>query len=316
MFFWQKTDGRRIQFEDALKHIYHCQYRNKPATLTSLKGALGLRAQNGLALLEELEKKKTVRISGEGIELTPSGKAWALQVIRAHRLWESHLCDDIGLPLEDIHRQAEIKEHQLTEEEVNRLEEKLGFPVRDPHGDPIPTSAHKMDKSPATCILDWPVGKMARIVHIEDEPPSVFTQILSEGLLLDTFVKVLQSNENGLRLWTNLHDCWIAPIIGANIFVDEAPEWVKEEAAIALTSIPKGEKAKILFIKAQGLTRRRFMDLGLVPGTVIQSVMPSAFKEPLAYLVRGTLIALRREQSNQIIVQKVEKEDDDSSKTR
>ena len=305
MFFWSSSQRRRVQYEDALKHIYNCQYKNTDATIDSLSGALGMRPKQSLALVEEMEAKKLLRISGNGFLLTPHGKAWALQVIRAHRLWESHLSSEVGVPLDKLHDYAEQKEHKLSEEEVNQLDAQLGYPKRDPHGDPIPSATHKLEKIDAVSLVDWPTGKLARIVHIEDEPHSIFAQILSEGLLLDTLVKVIKSDEKGLHLWTNVHECWLAPIVASNVYVESAPEWVEAAKAQPLSVLKPGEKGRIITLNSQGLNRRRIMDLGLVPGTVIEAVMPSALGEPLAYRVRESMIALRHEQAQRILIQRI-----------
>ena len=138
---------QRIQFEDTLKHIYNSQNRGEHATILSLAGGLGIRLKKSVRLVEELGRRGLVHISGEGLSLTPHGSAWVLQVIRAHRLWESYLADTKGIPLENIHVQAEHKEHSITPDEANKLEAELGYPVRDPHGAPIPLADHTIEQS-------------------------------------------------------------------------------------------------------------------------------------------------------------------------
>ncbi len=126
---------------------------------------------------------------------------------------------------------------------------------------------------------------------------------ITEGLIINTYLKIIEADEHGLHLWTNVHECWLAPIVAANIFVEAAPPWVKEIQGEPLSVLKPGECGKILDLKCQGLIRRRFLDLGLLPGTVIEAVMPSALAEPLAYKVRETMIALRREQTEQILIE-------------
>ncbi len=310
MSFWQKIPSNRILFEDALKHIYNCEYKGHEASLESLGGVLKLSIKKVVVLVERLEKQESLRISGKGLQLTPTGKAWALQVIRAHRLWESYLSDEVGLPLEKLHKEAERKEHELSPAELNDLEARLGFPKHDPHGDPIPSSKNEIKEEKGDSILDWPIGTLARITHIEDEPVSIFTQILSYGLTLNSCLKVLESGPRGLRIWTLLNEFWLAPIVAANIFVDTAPAWFEESEVELASSLKPGEKGKILSIQTQGLNRRRMMDLGLVPGTIIKSVMISALRDPIAFEVRGSVTALRIEQANQVFIKRIKKEDD------
>ena len=304
MSFWKRKKTERVLFEDALKHIYNCEYYHLTATPLSVAGALRLKLKKVVRLIDSMGVRQLVRRSADAIHLTPQGRAWALQVIRAHRLWERYLSDEVGLPLSAIHDQAEKKEHQLTPEEADALEAELGYPLRDPHGDPIPSSAHTIPKEKTTPLTDWPHNQMARIAHIEDEPQEIFTQILSEGLLLDTCVKVLESDSRGFHLWTYEHGCWLAPAVAANISVVKAPLWVKETHGEPLTVLKPGESAKVVALKCYGLTKRRFMDLGLLPGTNIKAMMQSALVEPMAYKVREAMIALRREQAEQILIQR------------
>lgn len=303
--FWQKKQTQRILFEDALKHVYDCEYRKVEATILSLSGILRMKDKRVVGLVSKMEKRGLVRVLSDGIHLTPHGRAWALQVIRAHRLWESYLVDEVGVPLDKIHEQAEQKEHSITPAEADQLEAQLGYPLRDPHGDPIPSSTHKIVQKKGVSLIDWPIKKLARIIHIEDEPETIFEQILAEGLLLDTCLKILKADKNGLHLWTNVQECWLAPVVATNIFVEEAPAWVEEINGEPLSTLKPGESGTILALKSQGLNRRRFLDLGLLPGTVVEVVMPSALAEPLAYKVRETMIALRREQTQQILIKRI-----------
>ena len=303
--FWKYHQTQRVLFEDALKHIYDCEYRKVEASILSLSGILRMKDRKIVSLLSKMEKHGLVRVLSEGIHLTPHGRAWALQVIRAHRLWESYLVDEVGVPLHKIHEQAEHKEHNITPAEADQIEAQLGYPLRDPHGDPIPSATHHIDQEHGTSLIDWPLNKLARIIHIEDEPETILEQILAEGLLLDTCLKILKSDGKGLHLWTNVQECWLAPVVAANIFVEEAPQWVEEINGEPLSVLQPGERGKILALKSQGLNRRRFLDLGLLPGTMIEAVMPSALSEPLAFKVRETMIALRREQTQQILIKKI-----------
>lgn len=307
--FWQSLTQKRILLEDALKHIYDCEYRKVDATTHSLAGALGLRARKAIVLVDKLEERGLAHIAGNGLHLTSQGRAWALQVIRAHRLWESYLSVEVGVPLERIHAQAERKEHAITPAQADALDAQLGYPLRDPHGDPIPSAGHKLDRVKGVPLTDWPVGTLGRIVHIEDEPQMICTQIFAEGLLPDTDVKILESAPPGVHLWFNGHECWLPPVVVANIYVKEPPPGVEEipvpcrPAWQPLSALRPGESGKIVALKCQGLTRRRFLDLGLLPGTGIEVVMPSAFGQPMAYNVRETMIALRREQAEQILIE-------------
>jgi DtxR family Mn-dependent transcriptional regulator len=290
---------RRILIEDALKHVHVSQHRGSTATPESLAGALNLPRRQAVDLVGSMESARLVRATGGGILLTATGHALALQVIRAHRIWERYLTDEVGAPLPDIHTMAEAREHELSANQVDALDAHLGHPRYDPHGDPIPTAAGDLAPREATPLTEWPPNRPGRIAHIEDEPPSVFAQILSEGLLPGIDVEVLDGDGGALHLRTSTHECWLPRVVAAGILVSST---VPESKAEPLSALPVGARAVVAALKCQGLVRRRFMDLGLTPGAVVRAIMSSALGDPVAYEVRGTLVALRADQAAQILV--------------
>lgn len=303
--FVKHTHRKKVFFEDALKHIYDYESRQLDASALSLSGILMLRTKNVIGLVEEMEAHGLIKIAGHALHLTPQGRAWALQVIRAHRLWESYLSEELGLPLVKIHKAAEKKEHDITPAEADRLDARLGYPARDPHGDPIPSATHKIEQLKGLPLTDWPIGKTGRILHVEDEPPEIYAQILSEGLLTDADIKVTESGKRGFHIVSRARACWLPAIVAGNIQVGEIPPLDKEIQGEALTVLQQGESGKILALKIQGMMRIRFLDMGILPGATIEAVMPSVFGEPWAYKVKETLFALRRAQTEQIIIQSI-----------
>jgi len=305
LFFKTRKESRRIEVEDALKHIYNHQYANECTSRDCLAEALELSPKETGRLLNELQEKELLEISGENFKLTPAGEEWALQVIRAHRLWERFLADETDIPLHKVHKHAEKREHKLSVAEVDQLDAQLGYPQHDPHGDPIPSAHHEIEPAATIPLIHWEEKKTALVSHVEDEPPEKFSQIIALGLLPGTPLKVLESGPEGLLLQSAGRKFRLPMELVGNISVKPAPETLQEIEAEPLSILNTGEKGKILYLKSQGLTRRRFMDLGMVPGTVIEVLMPSLFGEPKAYRIRGTTIALRKEQANQIFIQKM-----------
>ncbi len=88
--------------------------------------------------LQKMQSIGLVRLEGDYASLTPQGELRAHQLIRAHRLWEVYLVEQLGLNADQIHEEAEKFEHNISDEEISRLDASLGFPERDPHGSPIP----------------------------------------------------------------------------------------------------------------------------------------------------------------------------------
>ncbi len=301
-----RRQAQRIQQEDALKHIYNYQSRQLPVTLASLAGTLRMSRGRAARLAAEMVDAGLLRFEGDTLALTPQGEAAALQILRVHRLLERYLADEMGMPLGAIHQEAERQEHRLTPEQVEALARELAHPRYDPHGDPIPTAQGQVPAQEATSLLAWPLHKPARILHIEDEPKAICTQILAEGLLPGTTVEVLEADERGLHLRLDDHEFWIAPVVAAHIHVGPGRPGRRRKT---LASLQQGEWGRVVELDCQGFARRRFMDLGLVPGTRVKAAMHAAFGEPTAYLVRGTLLALRREQAQRILVESLSPEE-------
>src|SRR5574341_2396954 len=102
---------QRMLAEDALKHVHASAWRHHMATLQSLAGALRLSPQSTIKLIRQVEAQGWVTSRAEGLSLTPEGERLAIEVIRAHRLWERYLADEARMSLADIHAEAERREH-------------------------------------------------------------------------------------------------------------------------------------------------------------------------------------------------------------
>jgi DtxR family Mn-dependent transcriptional regulator len=295
---------QRMLAEDALKHLHASAWRHHTATLQSLAGALRLLPQSALKLIRQMEAQGWVASRAEGLSLTSEGERLAIEVIRAHRLWERYLADEARMPLADIHAEAERREHNRAPETVQALDAAMGYPAIDPHGDPIPTADGQLAATSTRPLTDWPLNTPARISHLEDEPAIIFSQIVAEGLCPGMVVRVIEASAQRLVLSDGERVHTLAPIVAANVFV--TPDGVKALpiGAKALTTLRLGQQATVCRLdnSLQGFTRRRLLDLGLTPGTAITAEMRSLFGDPVAYRVRGTLIALRRDQAAKVII--------------
>ncbi len=294
---------RRTQMEDALKHLFHQQYRGRLGSFTSLGGALRLRDRRLMQLLDRMQQQKLVTARGEEFELTAEGERVARQIVRAHRLLERYFADEARLPLRDIHAAAERGEHTLTTDQVDALSASLGHPRLDPHGDPIPGRDGSIAPAGDTPVTAWPADQFGRITHLEDEPPLAYAQILAEGLQVGQVVKILESTPERIALTDGEHEFRLAPAVAANVFLAPAPH----PAATGLTTLADlgaGEDAEVVAIdpRCQGFSRRRLMDLGFTPGARLAPALQTFVGDPRAYRVRGTLVALRQEQARQVLV--------------
>lgn len=303
---------RREELEDALKYLVEREQSGSHASLDSLAGALQLTRAQSLDLVTRMQAQNLLEILPDGVHvhLTAEGERWSLQVVRAHRLWERYLADEARMPLERIHKEAHRREHALTADQVDALDAQLGFPLRDPHGDPIPDREGHMIASQSLPLTTWPADKPGRIVHLEDEPPLAYAQILAEGLRLGQTLRVLESTPQRLTVSDGETEYRLAPAVAANVFVEALPEpKTLPPGVLPLSDLPHDQPAEILELDeaCQGFTRRRFLDLGLTPGTRIAPELQNSFGDPRGYRVRGTLIALRRDQAGLIWVKALPK---------
>jgi DtxR family Mn-dependent transcriptional regulator len=292
--------GEREHIEDALKHLHDREYRAEPASVESLAEAL--RAGRGMAadLLARMEAQGFVRSDESGPHLTSPGRDYARHVIRIHRLWERHLADDTGRADLDWHVEADRREHTMTAEQANALAARLGHPRFDPHGDPIPTAAGELPPWRADPLPSLPEGAFGAIVHVEDEPAEIYTQLVAEGLQPGMRVRVLENSPERVAFWADGEEHVLAPDVAANLSVMPIPREAGEAGGFeTLASLRPGEAGQVLQLapSCRGLQRRRLLDLGFVPGTGVAAELASAAGDPIAYRVRGALVALRRDQA-------------------
>jgi len=296
----------RERAENALKHLLGEASRGHAATLDSLKGALRIGDRASMMLTEKLEKEGLLRADGSQLRLTAAGERAALHVLRAHRLWELYLADELGVPLNRVHVQAERAEHFLSPQQVDRLSAAMGHPEMDPHGDPIPGADGQVPESPGTPLSAWPLSTPGRIVHLEDEPPLAFAQLSAEGLRLGQIVRVIDRSATRIALSDGEHEYRLAPLLAANVHLVAASAAVAAPlpGVIPLTALPAGTGAEIVALDPafRGFARRRLLDLGFTPGARIRSELSTFTGDPRAYRLRGTTVALRREQSDRVLV--------------
>jgi DtxR family Mn-dependent transcriptional regulator len=305
-----RSVSNRVLLEDALKHIHKSAVKGQQPNLQSVAGELQISVNQVAELVEGMEQQGLVALANGDLRLTPAGRDYALHVIRAHRLWERYLADETGYDEVEWHERANYYEHLLTRDSADALSAQLGNPAYDPHGDPIPTSAGEMKPHGGQPLTALVVDQPGRIVHIEDEPEAVYAQILAEGLYPGLEVRVIEAAPQRIRFWANNDEHLLAPLVAANISVLPCPqeEPVLPEGAEPLSVLKPGQTGRVINIspRCRGAERRRMLDLGILPGTLVRAEMDSPSGDPTAYRVRGALIALRDEQAAFINIQRVE----------
>ena len=311
-----RMNSRRVQLEDALKYMYDCEYRNAPCNINSIAGNLGISGDRAGHLLERLLSMGLITMKNQVISLTDTGRSYALRVVRVHRILERYLADETGVSPLDWHLEADRIEHRVSEEETEKLAAQMGNPVYDPHGDPIPSPEGKMPQPKGKPLSNLQEGDVGRIIHIEDEPKSIYEQLLVQGLYPGMQVYVTDVSDGKITFAANGDECILTPLFAGHINVELQAK--KEPVAIRydlLSTLGMGEKAEVVGISpnCRGQQRRRLMDLGIVPGSTIIPEIRSASGDPRGYKVMGTTIGIRKKQAEMVFINKL-KDDNPADK--
>ncbi len=301
----QITD--RVLVEDALKHIQDLAFEGKKPSIQTLVGTLNVKTSQVISIITHLQNMNLINLEGKDFTLTEKGREYALRIIRAHRIYERYLADQTGFEESEWHSRAHLLEHQLNPEEVEELANQLGNPRYDPHGTPIPTSTGEIQYyKNAVPLPQLEPNVPAQIVQIKDQPEVVYAQLIAEGLQVGQEIRLVESSPQRLHFWTNGNEHILAPLLASNIDVIPIEQDNKEIKlpGLPLTNLKPGQTAKVIGLspRMRGVERRRLMDLGLLPDTSITVEMESASGNPIAYRIRGAVIALRKKQAELISV--------------
>lgn len=178
--------------QDYLKAIYHLDDEREQATTVVLAERLGVAAPSVTHMVKRLHEMGLVLHSPyRDIELTPAGRAAAIEVVRHHRLIELYLTEFLDMPWERVHAEAERLEHVLSEDLESRMAEKLGQPCVDPHGHPIPTHDGAVSELPTLTLWDAPLGSHVVIALVSDRDPLLLAHLAQLGLTPGAAVDVL-----------------------------------------------------------------------------------------------------------------------------
>jgi DtxR family Mn-dependent transcriptional regulator len=298
---------QRVLLEDALKFLFDCEYKNLLCGLNTIAGHLNISSDKATKLLDRLTSMGLISLDKDTIRLTDEGCSYALRIIRVHRVWEKYLADETGIRQAEWHGAADQKEHYLSIEEADRLAMQIGNPVFDPHGDPIPSSKGEIPAHTGKPLSSLKEGDIATLVHIEDEPHSIYAQLMALGLYPGMQIYVLDIADGKMRFAANGDECTLTSLFASNITVKLIPQIVVQEKSDVLSSLKLGEKAEVKGISpyCRGQQRRRLMDLGIIPGTMVTAELKSATGDPIAYKVLGANIAIRKNQADHIFIKRL-----------
>jgi DtxR family Mn-dependent transcriptional regulator len=170
--------------QDYLKEIYKLQSEGRRPTTTAIAGRMGVAPSSVTSMLKKLAALGLVEHAPyRGVELSVPGTEIALEVIRHHRLLEMYLAKTLGLSIDAVHAEADRLEHVLSEELEARIDEQLGFPTHDPHGDPIPDAGLRIDTRELRSLDALEPGEEAIVERVPDGDSALLRYLAGLRLL-------------------------------------------------------------------------------------------------------------------------------------
>ncbi|HEV7495763.1 metal-dependent transcriptional regulator [Baekduia sp.] len=171
--------------QDYAKAIYSLEQRGEGGAVSTnaLAERLGVSAASASSMVKKLDGLGIVEhVPYRGVGLTERGMNVALEVLRHHRLLERFLVEELGVPWDRVHDEAEVLEHHLSEELEELIAAKLGHPTIDPHGDPIPTADLKIVEPTTVAMDELEVGASGRFVRVSDSDPEMLRYLGARGI--------------------------------------------------------------------------------------------------------------------------------------
>lgn len=185
--------------EDYIKVIYVLkEWQRGSLTTSQLASRVGVSAASASAMVRKLGERGLVNHVPYGdIELTESGERVALQMLRRHRLIELYLVEALGYSWDEVHDEAELLEHVVSDTFVERIADRLGQPTRDPHGDPIPAADGSMAAPQTSPLADLEPGAGGRVARVSDADPELLRYLDQTGIGLGDEVTVQERQPFG-----------------------------------------------------------------------------------------------------------------------
>jgi DtxR family Mn-dependent transcriptional regulator len=227
---WKRAnrDTHRINIEDALKHFYDFEANDMICSIETISECLSISIEESGKIVKQLKSLGLIRYDEKGLKLNADGRAYALRVLRIHRLWESYLAHETSIDEAEWHDRAEEVEHDMSLDEANELAAKIGNPLIDPHGDPIPTSDGSIQHKNELSIFSLKEGDIARITHLEDEPKEIYAQLVAQGFYIDQQIRINRKTNERIVVESNGELFNLAPVVAQNISIQRQAESIPE----------------------------------------------------------------------------------------
>jgi len=224
----RRQDRGQEAVEDYVKAIYALAPTGEGSVSTSsLAARLGVVPGTVTAMLKRLDKLGLVEYEPyRGVELTGAGERVALEVMRHHRLIEAYLTDALGMPWDQVHDEAEVLEHHISEELETLIATSLGDPSHDPHGDPIPSVDLVIPEDTSLPLSRLERGRSAVFVRVSDSDDGMLRYLAEQGIAPGDRLEVVGTEPYGgpvqVRIGDRVHPLGAELVAAMRVADDEA----------------------------------------------------------------------------------------------
>lgn len=211
--------------ENYLKTIYHLELQDAQGVSTSsIAKKMDTKASSVTDMVQKLsEKKLVVYKKYQGVQLSGQGREIAIYLVRKHRLWEYFLVDKLKFAWDEVHDIAEQLEHIQSEELVDRLDEYLGFPTIDPHGDPIPDKDGNITRRKKIPLSRLKKNQESVLLGVKDSSDEFLRYLDKKKIAIGNSIMVLniEAFDKSMQIKTNGTELLITEIVANNLLVKE-----------------------------------------------------------------------------------------------
>ncbi|MBD1384461.1 metal-dependent transcriptional regulator [Mucilaginibacter rigui] len=208
--------------ENYLKAIFKLSQITENVSTNQIAAELATKASSVTDMLRKLAEKLLINYTRyQGVSLTQTGEKVAINIIRRHRLWEYFLVEKLHFKWDEVHDMAEEMEHISSNELIDRLDEFMGFPSRDPHGDPIPDSKGNFKKNDLKPISVVGVNTCGIISGVKDHSTAFLQYLEKHGLIIGKkiTVKEIITYDNAVILQMENKDIQISRDVAINLLI-------------------------------------------------------------------------------------------------
>lgn len=209
--------------ENYLKTIYHLTtFLDSEVSTNAIAEKMETKASSVTDMLKKLAEKNLINYKKyQGVSLTNNGKLSAKMIVRKHRLWEVFLVEKLGFSWDEVHDIAEQLEHIKSEKLINKLDDFLGNPTEDPHGDPIPNAKGQIINIDKQLLSDLRINQIGICVGVKDSSTNFLKYLDKQAIALGSKIEIISKEmfDSSLKIKVDNKELTISNKIASNLFV-------------------------------------------------------------------------------------------------